>query len=52
MRNNNDSIKRIREKSFHGRQTVKDILLDENGADALQANDDTAFNQKLVMIKK
>ena len=31
--------------------TVKDILGDENGFDALQANDD-GFNQKLILIKK
>jgi hypothetical protein len=31
--------------------TVKDILGDENGFDALQASDD-GFNQKLILIKK
>ena len=33
------------------RMTVKDILGDENGFDALQASDD-GFNQKLILIKK
>ena len=32
-------------------QSVRDILTDENGVDALQSNDED-FNTKLIMIKK
>jgi len=57
MANRNESAdEKTRKNTFNGGRSirvmsVREILTDENGADALQANNED-FNERMMLIKK